>query len=267
MPAQSPASLRTYGRPPFTLALLHGGPGAAGEMAPVARELARTGRGVLEPMQTRATIDGQVRELAEVLAARAGQPVVLAGFSWGAWLAWILAAEHPELVGRLILISSGGFRPGDGLLAQTKRLGRMDETQRGAYARIAEELHQAPPEARDAVFARLGDLLLRIDAYDPAPEARESVAVSYEIYRGIWPEAEALRTGGRLLAYADRIRCPVVALHGDHDPHPAEGVREPLAGRLSDFRFMLLPRCGHIPGIERQAREVFYARLAEAMRT
>lgn len=261
----SEPALRTYGRPPFTLALLHGGPGAAGEMAPVAREMAKTGQGVLEPLQTRATIEGQVQELADTLAAHAGQPLTLAGFSWGAWLAWILAAEHPQLVGRLVLISSAGFRPGDGLLAQAKRLARMDERQRGAYARIAEELHQAPPEARNAVFSRLGHLLMKIDAYDPMPEAREPVDVSYPIYRGIWPAAEALRTSGRLLAYADRIRCPVVALHGDHDPHLAEGVREPLAERLSNFRFVLLPRCGHIPWIERQAREVFYARLAEAV--
>jgi len=30
---------RKYGYPPFKVALLHGGPGAAGEMAPVAEEL------------------------------------------------------------------------------------------------------------------------------------------------------------------------------------------------------------------------------------
>ena len=33
-------NLRTYGEAPFNIAVIHGGPGAAGEMAPVARELA-----------------------------------------------------------------------------------------------------------------------------------------------------------------------------------------------------------------------------------
>ena len=42
---------RIYGDPPYQVALLHGGPGAGGEMAPVARELAGD-RGVLEPIQT-----------------------------------------------------------------------------------------------------------------------------------------------------------------------------------------------------------------------
>ncbi|NBD34478.1 MAG: alpha/beta hydrolase, partial [Chloroflexi bacterium] len=32
--------LRTYGHPPFDVAVIHGGPGAGGEMAPVAHELA-----------------------------------------------------------------------------------------------------------------------------------------------------------------------------------------------------------------------------------
>ncbi len=48
-------NLRKYGNPPFIAALIHGGPGSPGEMAPVARELS-TGRGILEPLQTAATL-------------------------------------------------------------------------------------------------------------------------------------------------------------------------------------------------------------------
>ena len=44
-------NLRTYGMPPFDVAVLHGGPGTAGGMAPLARELALR-HGVLEPLQT-----------------------------------------------------------------------------------------------------------------------------------------------------------------------------------------------------------------------
>jgi pimeloyl-ACP methyl ester carboxylesterase len=50
----------------------------------------------------------------------------------------------------------------------------------------------------------------------------------------------------------------VVAIHGDYDPHPAEGVREPLSRVLSDFRFVTLEKCGHLPWIERHAKEPFY---------
>jgi pimeloyl-ACP methyl ester carboxylesterase len=258
-------TLRTHGQPPFTLAVLHGGPGAAGEVAPVARELATGGRSVLEPLQTRATLAGQVQELAAILGKHASQPLTLVGFSWGAWLAWILAAEQPQLVGQLVLVSCPGFRPEDGPLAQTERLARMDERQRRAYATLAEKLYQVPPGERDALFARLGNLMTQIDAFDPAPETRKNIQYRYQVYRGVWQAADDLRTSGRLLDYAARIRCPVIALHGEHDPHPAEGVRLPLAARLADFRFVLLPRCGHKPWIERQARDVFYAHLAEAV--
>ncbi len=44
-------NIRKYGNPPFSVAVIHGGPGAPGEMAPVARELSSRW-GVLEPLQT-----------------------------------------------------------------------------------------------------------------------------------------------------------------------------------------------------------------------
>lgn len=53
---------RIYGRARFTVAVIHGGQGAPGEMAAVARELATT-RGISEPLQTASTVDGQIQEL------------------------------------------------------------------------------------------------------------------------------------------------------------------------------------------------------------
>ncbi len=67
-----------------------------------------------------------------------------------------------------------------------------------------------------------------------------------------------LRQTGKLLDIVAKIRCPVVAIHGDYDPHPAEGVRGPLSSILKDFRLILLEKCGHKPWIEREAKETFY---------
>lgn len=50
-------NLRTYGNPPFSIVVIHGGPGAPGEMAPIARELSAL-EGVLEPLQTAVTLEG-----------------------------------------------------------------------------------------------------------------------------------------------------------------------------------------------------------------
>ncbi|NIU02689.1 MAG: alpha/beta hydrolase, partial [Nitrosopumilaceae archaeon] len=70
--------------------------------------------------------------------------------------------------------------------------------------------------------------------------------------------AAELRASGELLKLGKLIKCPVVAIHGDYDPHPAAGVQKPLFLTLKDFRFTLLKNCGHKPWIERHARDEFY---------
>jgi pimeloyl-ACP methyl ester carboxylesterase len=118
---------------------------------------------------------------------------------------------------------------------------------------------------KDTALARLGELMSRADSYDPLPHDREIFECSYDVYQGVWGEASELRRSGKLLEFGKRIRCPVVAIHGDFDPHPAEGAREPLSRILSDFRFILLPECGHAPWIERRARDRFYGILREEL--
>ena len=75
-------NFRLYGNPPFNIAVIHGGPGAPGEMAPVARELSLN-MGVLEPLQTAVSIDGQLAELEKILEKHGNPPMILVGFSWG----------------------------------------------------------------------------------------------------------------------------------------------------------------------------------------
>jgi DNA-binding NarL/FixJ family response regulator len=79
-------------------------------------------------------------------------------------------------------------------------------------------------------------------------------------------DAAELRNSGRLLELGKQLRCPVTAIHGDYDPHLAEGVQQPLAEILQSFRFILLKNCGHKPWIERQARDGFYAIVEEELR-
>ena len=99
---------RIYGSAPYTVAVIHGGPGAPGEMAPVARELSPF-RGILEPLQTAATLEGQVQELKALLEKKGALPVTLIGFSWGAMLSFIFTARYPSSVKKLILIGSGVY--------------------------------------------------------------------------------------------------------------------------------------------------------------
>ena len=110
-------------------------------------------------------------------------------------------------------------------------------------------------------MARLGKLIAKADSYDPLPYDSEILECQYDIYQKVWKQASELRSSGKLLELGKRIQCPVVAIHGDYDPHPAEGVKEPLSLILKDFRFVLLGKCGHCPWFERNARDKFFSIL------
>jgi pimeloyl-ACP methyl ester carboxylesterase len=258
-------NLRFYGRQPYTVAVIHGGPGAPGEMAPVARELAPL-YGVLEPLQTKASLEGQVSELRDVLAENADQPVTLVGFSWGAWLSFIAAARYPEMVKKLVLIGSGPFEAKYADPIISTRLERLREEERVEFWEMVEGLNDPAIKDKDGLMARFGALVAKADAFDPLLQGGEALGYSYEINRDVWAEADRLRTSGALLEMGSKIRCPVVAIHGDHDPHPAEGVRGPLARVLKDFRFVLLEKCGHEPWLERWARDRFYQILKDELK-
>ena len=262
--------LRMYGNEPYKVVVVHGGPGAAGEVAPVARELGAS-RGVLEPMHVAMSVDGQVEELKAVLENHADLPATLIGHSWGAWLCFILAAKHPALVKKLILVASGPFEEKYAIEIQETRMRRLDENQREEFASILAILDDPLSSEKDRAFARLGELISAADAYDRIPPSQEELDAMQEVhpsnavFNAVWPEAAALRRGGKLLAFGKKITCPVVAIHGDHDPHPAEGVRVPLSRVLKDFKFILLDHCGHEPWLERQAKERFFEILEQEL--
>ncbi|MBN1965893.1 MAG: alpha/beta hydrolase [Anaerolineae bacterium] len=260
-------AVRLYGKTPYTVAVIHGGPGAPGSMAPVARELA-AGWGVLEPLQRAESLDGQVRELREALDLHADLPVTLVGWSWGAMLAFIFAARHPQHVKKLILVSSGGYEDRYGPPVMAARLSRLDEADRCACDALLAALDDPAVGDKDAILAELGDFFeTKTDTYRALPHESEALEVSYTVHQRVWAEASALRASGDLLALGKHIRCPVVAIHGDYDPHPVEGVRDALAPVLADFRFILLPTCGHTPWIEAEAREPFFDLLRRELAT
>jgi pimeloyl-ACP methyl ester carboxylesterase len=259
---------RTYGNAPFTVAVLHGGPGAAGEMAPVARELSDEW-GVLEPLQTAATVRGQEAELHAVLEIHAELPVALVGYSWGAWLGLMAAARQPDMVRKLILVGSGPFEEKYAAMLTEARDSRLSPAERDEFADIAAVLGAAGSADEDRLLARLAALAAKTDSYDPLPmdgPVSGEVVLRGDIFRRVWPEAARLRRSGELVDLAGSVRCPVTAIHGEDDPHPAEGVRAPLAAVLDDFRFIRLRQCGHTPWKERRARNAFYRILRRELR-
>lgn len=257
-------NLRKYGNPPFTVAVVHGGPGAPGEMASVAKELSSR-FGVLEPLQTAKSVVGQVNELRDALKVNGTPPVTLIGFSWGAWLSFITAALHPTLVKKLILIGSGPFEAHYAADIMKTRFSRMNEDDQTQLNSLIESLNVPSVDDASAAMAQFGDLIAEADAFTPLLHDDAVVEYQFDVYQAVWTEANKLRSSGQLLELGKQIQCPVTAIHGDYDPHPAEGVKGPLSQVVKDFKLISLKDCGHRPWREQLAQEKFYEILKKEL--
>ncbi|MBN2602984.1 MAG: alpha/beta hydrolase [Candidatus Thermoplasmatota archaeon] len=250
-------NLRKYGNKPFNVAVIHGGPGAPGEMAPIARELS-INNGILEPFQMETTIEGQVKELKTLLERRGKAPFILVGWSWGAWLSYIFSAKYPSLIKKLIMIGSGPFEKEYAKNIMRTRLNRLNSTEKTQVNLLFDILNDPSSNNKNTHLERFGNLIFKADSYEAIHYKNEIIEYQYDIYYKIWKQAIELRNSGKLLNFGKEIICPVVAIHGDYDPHPFKGVQEPLYQMIKDFKFILLKRCGHYPWIEKHARDRFF---------
>ena len=179
-------NLRKYGNAPFNVAVIHGGPGASGEMASVARKLS-SNWGVLEPLQTEASLDGQIKELHAILKKNGDIPVTLVGHSWGAMLSFIFTARYPSFVKKVILIGSGCFEEKYVENIMKTRLDRLSKGERTRVLNLMKTLQD--PTIKDKNMPNVNgyekvnstvislmpvfkvnnsfDLVARYDMYDP----------------------------------------------------------------------------------------------------
>jgi pimeloyl-ACP methyl ester carboxylesterase len=258
-------NLRMYGTAPYTIAVIHGGPGAPGEMAPVAKHLSPF-FGVLEPLQTATSLDGQIEELRTTLEKNSNPPLILIGFSWGAWLSYIFTARHPLLVKKLILVSCGPFEKKDAVRIIETRLNRLNADEKKEVLLIQEALQDPTLKDKNTVFMRFGTLMFKADSYDPFLYENNVIYFDYQLFKQVWQDANELRNNGTLLELGRRISCPVIAIHGAYDPHPADAIKNSLSKVCQDFRFILLKNCGHYPWMEKWARKEFYDILLQEVK-
>ena len=252
-------TFRLHGAPPFTLAVIHGGPGAPGSVSSLARALSRT-RGVIEPFQRAHSLRGQVEELRTELESHAAFPLVLIGHSWGAWLSWLFAAAYPGSVSKLILVSSPAFDPSFLGELETRRLAALAPDEKTEYLRLADAL-KSPSAESSRQLHRLGELARKADnvCVDDTPENRdEIISCDGDQYRQVWGEAARMRQTGELLDAASAIRCPVCVIHGFEDTTPMEGVVRPLRSLIDDLSVYEIPKAGHYPWKERYGKDRFF---------
>jgi pimeloyl-ACP methyl ester carboxylesterase len=258
-------NLRSYGGEPYDMVLVHGGPGAPGSLAPIAKRLSIS-FGILEPLILSHSVKDQVKDLHSVMMKYSEKPLFLIGHSWGAWLCFLYAAKFPELVKKVIMIGAPPFEEKYAGLVHENRLSRLTAEEKNEFNSAIRELDNSSGQ-EVALSDRLTRLLTKTDIFEVLPGETLDRGFYPLVYKSVWTEASGLRSSGSLKEYGKYIRCRVVAIHGDHDPHPAEGVNIPLSEYLEDFQFNLIEKCGHYPWKEKWGRDILYKILYKEMGT
>lgn len=228
-------------------------------MQPLAQELGRRGYAVLEPFQTRHSVDGQIKELSDQISRHCAATVTVIGWSWGAWLGCLFAAKNVDQVGKLVLVGSGPFDPRYTSAIRETKAARLTKDEWAELKTLRVDESDAAATERFFALSDKADTFAR----DASPQPK--VTIDRSIHETVWPEAERLRENGGLLQAVAAIRCPVLAIQGDFDPRPSDGVRVPLQTALPTAQFVELARCGHKPWQERHAKAEFLRLLDAAI--
>ena len=243
---------REYGSRPYTVIVVHGGPGAIGSCAGICRGLSDE-FGVLEILQSKNSIHELIDEMLDVIRSYQLNQVAVVGHSWGAWLSFIFASLHPEYVRKLILVGSGLF----------------DATYFPQLIKASSLKNMPPEQKQDMQFANLYEENKEYNPYNYCllsnlPE--DTILFNEEQHKSLMSEIIPIRDSGELLRYSEKILCPVVAIHGGNDPHIVDGIKIPLEKNLNNFKMFVLEKCGHEPWKEYYAKEKFFEILKKELK-
>jgi len=254
--------VREYGIGTEPVITLLGGPAAAGDVAPVARELGQQWP-VLEPFRRGSggrplTVATHVQDLDDLVRDRCGgHRPVLVGHSWGAMLALAYAAAHPATAAGLVLVGCGTFSIATRVEFEARLEARLTPADRANIA----FLRKTEPNA-DRRRAAMGRLMTRVYGHDLEEVPDEVVAVGALAHEQTWADMVRLQRDGIYPAAFAAIPVPVLMLHGDRDPHPGRLISEELQRYIPHLEYHELDMCGHSPWLERQAKQLFFQLLS-----
>lgn len=249
--------VRKYGQPPYSVAVIHGGPGAIGSVACIARELSVT-MGVIEPLQSKYSINELIGELNNQLKENSNAPLTLIGHSWGAFLSLLYAGSHPENVKQIILVGCAPLADEYVPSITERRLRNLSEDEGRLFLQLLDELEDA---GKNDSLQQLEKLVEKSDNYQLLSLDEDALPVDNIMYSRIWNEAKKMRSSGELIDRIKKVNRPVYIIQGEYDPHPIEGITEPLELAGIPFKHHLLPHCGHSPFKEKLAIRQFYSIL------
>lgn len=222
------------------LVLIHGAGDHAGTWAAAAKDLVKdhtllipdlAGHGESAPPEGPIEAAQVYAGLEAVIASQAqGQPLTLVGNSLGAWMAMVLARQHPELVARIIAVNGG---PLPGSSTNVKLLPTSRQEARETMAQLRDATSRAIPDyvlddlvrtAKTGPLARFAGTALSMGAWLLTEEQLREL---HQPVRLVWGVADQLMP----LDYAQR-----------------------MLAVLPDAKLLPVERCGHVPQMEAPAR-------------
>jgi proline iminopeptidase len=238
--------------------ILHGGPGLWDDYAVLAElvddltvvhRFDQRGCGRSGPAEEQ-SMARTVQDIDELREYWGYERILVVGHSFGATLALLYAAAHPEHTAGVVYL--GGVGIGDWRTptqAETER--RMTPEQRDRLEELGARRTRTPDE--EIEFRTLSWFTSHADRSMAMEWAREEASVHLPIN---WAANRALSGETKswpphyLADLAAKVTAPVTFIHGAGDPRPAPFVRD-LADHVPNHTFHLIEAAGHSPWRER----------------
>lgn len=178
-------------------------------------------------------------EYAEALRAHFSEPIDVIGLSTGGSLAQQLAADHPDVLRRLVLISTA---------CRLGSVGRSMQAQVGTALR-AGRIREASAIAAAGLLPRAGRLARGV-GWLAAPRVIPDAAAAADLASTI--EAE---DGFDLAACRLPILAPTLIIAGGRDRYYSLALFEETAGLIANCQLRVYPKKGHLAVVsDRNAR-------------
>jgi proline iminopeptidase len=268
---------RMVGASPDPVVVLHGGPGFtmdyfAADLEPLAGRYALlfydqrgTGRSTLVSDSTALDAQRFAEDLEALRRHFRFERLTLLGHSWGAGVAALYAARHPDRVGRLLIVGGIPLRRQE----LSEAFQRLDASRDSVTRRQMQEWREARlANPGDATACRAYYALWfhafygvsgaasrsKGDFCAGTPEALRNKIVGVDRFTmpslGEWDWRPSLRG----------VTAPALVIHGTADVLPVTSARA-WAAALPNARLLLLEGIGHFPYLE--APEIFFSAIDE----
>jgi len=180
-------------------------------------------------------------DVANLIGKLGDRPVFLIGHSLGGWVTAAVAAQHPELVSRAVLVEPYSGTNSE-VHKQERNRRQEHREQRAELIRLAVTPDDLLPAVREQYADASEDSVGRI--------ARMWFDLDPVLESGITSPAGETETFDEIF---NAIQCPTLLIRGAVDKGGilSDGEADRVAGLIPDSRSLLWPRVGHSPHIAR----------------